>query len=66
MLAGTYQQSLGSASDQSELDIEERSDPTDSRPASTAEVLKFLLDRTGYIKQLEKKTRRKLWRASTT
>ena len=53
MLDGTFQKWLGSASDQSELDIEERSEPTDSRPASTAEVLKFLLDRTGYIKQLE-------------
>lgn len=54
MLDGTYQQWLGSASDQSELDVEERSEPeTDSRPASTAEVLKFLHDRTGYIKQLE-------------
>jgi ATP-dependent DNA helicase UvrD/PcrA len=54
MLDGTYQQWLGSASDQSELEVEERSEPeADSRPASTAEVLKFLHDRTGYIKQLE-------------
>jgi len=54
MLAGTYQQWLGSASDQSELDIEERSEPeAETRPASIAEVLKFLHDRTGYIKQLE-------------
>ncbi len=52
MLAGTYLQWLGDSEDQSEADVSERA-PETQRPATTAELLKFLFDRTGYIRLLE-------------
>ncbi len=54
MLAGAFLQWLGDSEDQSEAEPEERVDPAaPPRTATTAELLKFLLDRTGYIKHLE-------------
>lgn len=54
MLAGNYQQWLGDGVDASESDPAERSEPErNQRPANTAEILKYLLDRTGYIRALE-------------
>jgi DNA helicase-2/ATP-dependent DNA helicase PcrA len=54
MLAGTYLQWLGESEERSEGEAEDRITPEEyQRPASTAELLKFLIDRTGYIRQLE-------------
>jgi len=54
MLEGTYPQWLGFAEDRSDSDAADRSEPEQQpRPATTAELLKYLLDRTGYIKSLE-------------
>ncbi len=52
MLAGTFQMWLGDAADESQAEVEDRSE-IPNRPANTAELLKFLIDRTGYIRQLE-------------
>ncbi len=54
MLAGTYLEWLGSSADGSQAELEERSVPEEqTRPASTPELLKYLLDRSGYIRALE-------------
>ena len=54
MLAGTYLEWLGSSADGSQAELEERSVPEEqTRPATTAELLKYLLDRSGYIRALE-------------
>ena len=52
MLAGTYLEWLGDSEDKSEADAADRA-PETQRPATTAELLKFLFDRTGYIRLLE-------------
>jgi DNA helicase-2/ATP-dependent DNA helicase PcrA len=52
MLAGAYLQWLGDSEDKSESDASDRA-PETQRPATTAELLKFLFDRTGYIRLLE-------------
>ena len=54
LLAGTYLQWLGESEERSQGEPADRITPEEyQRPASTAELLKFLLDRTGYIRQLE-------------
>ena len=54
MLAGTYLEWLGESEERSEGEAEDRITPEEyQRPASTAELLKFLIDRTGYMRQLE-------------
>ncbi len=54
MLAGTYLEWLGSSADGSLAELEERSVPEEqTRLATTAELLKYLLDRSGYIRALE-------------
>ncbi len=61
MLAGNYLAWLGSASDVSQSELEDRILPEASaeaeedqqRPANAAELLKYLIDRSGYIRALE-------------
>lgn len=54
MLDGTYAEWLADSSSSSQGELEDRSAPEElSRPATTAELIKFLIDRSGYIRSLE-------------
>jgi ATP-dependent DNA helicase UvrD/PcrA len=59
MVAGNYLDWLGSASDESQGELEDRALPEvlaeedQQRPANATELLKYLIDRSGYIRTLE-------------
>ncbi|MGD9714209.1 MAG: ATP-dependent helicase, partial [Thermomicrobiales bacterium] len=54
MVSGTYLQWLGDSSDSSQGELGDRVMPEESSgPATVAELLKYLIDRSGYIRALE-------------